>query len=202
MSNPFMRESTPRPLLVPREINPRLDRPLVSILVPVFNEEEAVGLFIETTSSILQASDLNFEMIFIDDGSQDGTLARLLCLAEVDKRIRLIRLSRNFGKEAALSAGIDYAEGDVLVPMDVDLQDPPALIPMFLERWRQGYDVVYGVRSSRKHDKFSKRTSAVWFYRLFNRLSEVKLPINAGDFRLIDRRVADVLRLASSPMAS
>lgn len=172
----------------------RTEKPLLSIVVPVFNEQDTVGLFVETTCGVLEAHDLNFEIVFVNDGSRDETFDSLVQRAAADKRITVINLSRNFGKEAALSAGIDHAVGDVLIPMDVDLQDPPALIPIFLQRWREGYDVVYGVRASRKHDQLSKRTSAVWFYRAFNRLSQLKIPENAGDFRLIDRRVADVLR--------
>jgi glycosyltransferase involved in cell wall biosynthesis len=168
--------------------------PLVSVLVPVYNEQDAVGLFVETTRPVLEGTGLPFEILFINDGSRDGTLARLIALSDADQHIRVISLARNFGKEIALSAGIDHAHGDVLVPIDVDLQDPPELIPRFLAAWREGYDVVYGVRTSRRHDSFLKRHSAALFYRVFNRLSGLRMPENAGDFRLIDRRVAEVLR--------
>ena len=162
--------------------------------MPVFNEAESVAIYVQTARSVLEEARLEFEIIFINDGSRDGTAKRLLALAGEDNRVRIINLSRNFGKELALTAGIDHAVGDVLVPMDVDLQDPPELIPKFIERWREGYDVVYGVRTKRKHDNFTKRTSAIWFYRIFNILSRLQIPDNAGDFRLIDRRVADVIR--------
>lgn len=162
--------------------------------MPVFNEAEAVTLYVQTTRSVLEGAGLDFEILFINDGSRDGTLPRLMELANADKRLRIINFSRNFGKELALTAGIDHAIGDVLVPMDVDLQDPPELIPQFLEQWREGYDVVYGVRMQRRHDNFTKRTSAAWFYRIFNCLSRLKIPDNAGDFRLIDRKVADIIR--------
>ena len=172
----------------------RPPKPLISLVVPVFNEEESVDVYVQTTRGILEAERLDFEIIFINDGSHDATLQRLMALAEADKRIRVINLSRNFGKERALTAGIDHAVGDVLVPMDVDLQDPPEVIPEFLEKWREGYDVVYGIRSCRKHDSLAKRTTAALFYRIFNSFSTLQVPDNAGDFRLIDRRVADVIR--------
>lgn len=163
-------------------------------MVPVFNEEESVALYLKTTCSVLEAADMDFEIVFINDGSSDATLPRLMALADADKRVRIVNLSRNFGKELALTAGIDHAIGDVLVPMDVDLQDPPEVIPNFLGKWREGYDVVYGVRSCRRHDSLAKRTTAAMFYGIFNRLSNLQVPGNAGDFRLIDRRVADIIR--------
>jgi len=163
-------------------------------VVPVFNEEESVALYLKTTCSVLEAADMDFEIVFINDGSSDATLPRLMALADADKRVRIVNLSRNFGKELALTAGIDHAIGDVLVPMDVDLQDPPEVIPNFLGKWREGYDVVYGVRSCRRHDSLAKRTTAAMFYGIFNRLSNLQVPGNAGDFRLIDRRVADIIR--------
>lgn len=172
----------------------RPSAPLLSLVVPVFNEEDSVSIFVDTTRQILTKLQLDFEMVFIDDGSQDNTLSCLIELAKTDKRIRTVSLSRNFGKEIALTAGIDHAWGDVLIPMDVDLQDPPEIISQFIDRWQKGYDVVYGVRTDRKYDTATKRASAAWFYRFFNRLSDIAIPENAGDFRLIDRRVADVLR--------
>lgn len=172
----------------------RSNSPLASIIIPVFNEEDSVELFVETTRKVLEVANISFEMVFVNDGSRDQTLERLLEQAKSDTRLRVINLSRNFGKESALSAGIDGAMGDVLVPIDVDLQDPPELIPVFLEHWRLGFDIVYGVRTSRKNDTFTKRASATWFYRVFNRLSPLKIPEDAGDFRLIDRCVANVLK--------
>jgi glycosyltransferase involved in cell wall biosynthesis len=168
--------------------------PLVSLVVPVFNEEDAVDLFVETTSRELAKAGVTWEMVFVNDGSRDETLDRLLDRSLRDKRVRVVNLSRNFGKEAALTAGIDHARGDVLIPMDIDLQDPPELIGRFLEKWREGYDVVYGVRSARESDTATKRMSAGWFYRIFNVLSHVKIPANAGDFRLVDRRAVEILR--------
>jgi glycosyltransferase involved in cell wall biosynthesis len=168
--------------------------PLVSILVPVYNEEAAVEPFVRAVLPVLEAEPIRCELLFVNDGSQDRTLELVLGVARQDDRIRIVNLSRNFGKEAALSAAIDHARGDALIPMDVDLQDPPELISQFLKHWREGYDVVYGVRVSRRSDRFLKRQSASWFYAVYNRLSPLPIPVNAGDFRLFDRRVADVIR--------
>lgn len=182
---------------MPRALVQGVDRtpdPLVSIVVPVFNEEESIALFVGKMREVLDRENTQYEILFVNDGSVDDTLACLVAMMDRDNCIRVVNLSRNFGKEVALTAGIDYARGDVLVPMDVDLQDPPELVPVFLKYWRNGYDVVYGVRASRSSDTYAKRASAAWFYRIFNRLSSLRIPENTGDFRLIDRRVADVLR--------
>ncbi|MGE5522406.1 MAG: glycosyltransferase family 2 protein [Rhodospirillaceae bacterium] len=168
--------------------------PLVSLIVPVLNEAEAIPLFIEAVGRVLERAELHYEMLFVDDGSSDDTLAVLKEISRADARVRVVSFTRNFGKEAALSAGLDFARGDVMIPIDVDLQDPPSVIPLFVERWREGYDVVYGVRASREADSFLKRNTSLAFYRMFNRFSNTKLPENAGDFRLLDRRVVEVLR--------
>lgn len=167
---------------------------MISIIVPVFNEEDSIFPFLDKTRSVLEDADLSFEIIFVNDGSTDGSLNRLVEFSENDQRLRIINFSRNFGKEAALSAGIDHASGNALIPIDVDLQDPPELIPTMVEHWRSGYDVVYGLRVSRDSDSILKRTSANLFYKFFNRLSPLKIPPDAGDFRLIDRKVAEVLK--------
>jgi glycosyltransferase involved in cell wall biosynthesis len=168
--------------------------PLISLIVPVFNEQDVIEIFLDKTSSVMEQAGLDYEYLFVNDGSTDETLARLIELSAVNPRIRIINLSRNFGKEAGMTAGIDHVRGNVMIPIDVDLQDPPELIPDFVEKWRQGYDIVYGVRSSRDDDSMMKRASAGWFYDLFNRLSAVHIPDNAGDFRLIDERAIEVLR--------
>ena len=168
--------------------------PLLSLVVPVYDEEESIDLFLDTVVPLMQRDRLRFEIVFVNDGSRDDTLARLLDRGARDGRLRVVNLSRNFGKEAALTAGIDHAQGDVIVPMDIDLQDPPELIEPFMARWREGYDVVYGVRTQRAWDTAAKRLSANWFYRIFNSLSPVRIPENVGDFRLVDRRAAQVLR--------
>ncbi len=168
--------------------------PLVSIVVPVFNEESMCDLFLQATRTVLDEVSLRYEIIFIDDGSTDQTLAQLVNQSASDDSIQVITFSRNFGKEAALTAGIDHASGDVVIPMDVDLQDPPELIPQFINKWREGYDVVYGLRVSRLGDTAMKRKTAGAFYRFFNRVSDVEIPENVGDFRLMDRRVVDALK--------
>ncbi len=168
--------------------------PLLSLVVPVFNEEESINLFLDTVIPLLEQASLRFELVFINDGSRDDTFARLFDRGRRDRRIRIVNLSRNFGKEAALTAGIDHAKGDILIPMDIDLQDPPELIQPFIARWREGYDIVYGVRTARLTDTRAKRMSAGWFYRIFNSMSPVRIPPNVGDFRLVDRRAVEVLR--------
>ena len=168
--------------------------PLLSLVVPVFNEEETIDLFLSTVVPLLERDGVRFEIVFVNDGSLDDTFARLFHRSRADRRLRIVNLSRNFGKEAALTAGIDHARGDILVPMDIDLQDPPELIGSFIARWREGYDIVYGVRSARHTDTRTKRVSAGWFYRVFNSMSPVRIPPNVGDFRLVDRRAVEVLR--------
>lgn len=168
--------------------------PMISLIVPVFNEQDVIEIFLERTSQVMEQAGLDYEFIFINDGSTDATLTRLISLSAGNPCLRVINLSRNFGKEASMTAGIDHVRGNVLIPIDVDLQDPPELIPRFIEKWREGYDVVYGVRTSRDEDPVLKRASAGWFYTLFNRLSPVHIPESVGDFRLIDERAAEVLR--------
>jgi len=168
--------------------------PLLSLVVPVFNEEDTVDLFLDTVGPMLERDGQRFEVVFVNDGSRDDTFARLFDRSLRDRRIRIVNLSRNFGKEAALTAGIDHARGDILVPMDIDLQDPPELIAAFIARWREGYDIVYGIRAARHTDTATKRVSAGWFYRVFNSMSPVRIPPNVGDFRLVDRRAVEVLR--------
>jgi glycosyltransferase involved in cell wall biosynthesis len=170
--------------------------PLVTVLVPVKDEEAAVAPFVARVAQVLDALDepQGWEILFVDDGSHDATLAAILAAHRDDPRIRCISLSRNFGKEAALSAGLDHAGGQVVVPLDVDLQDPPEVIGTMLARWREGYDVVYGVRRNRLSDTLPKRLTADLYYRAHNWLSTDKIPEHAGDFRLLDRRVVDVIR--------
>ena len=170
--------------------------PELSIVVPVFNEEETIPLFLETVRPLLNDLDLTWEIVFIDDGSRDGTAEVLTAQAGTDPSLRVLLLSRNFGKEAALTAGLDAAAGAAVIPMDVDLQDPPELIAEFVTLWRAGYDVVYGQRVARDSDTSTKRTSAGMFYRVFNALSDQKIEPNAGDFRLMSRPAVDAtLRL-------
>jgi glycosyltransferase involved in cell wall biosynthesis len=197
---PFTRDELPqgREAALERQLAAQRARrpadPLLSLVVPVFNEEEAIDLFLDTVVPMLERDRQRFEMVFVNDGSRDETFARLFDRSLADRRIRIVNLSRNFGKEAALTAGIDHARGDILIPIDIDLQDPPELIATFIARWREGYDIVYGVRAARRADTRTKRVSAGWFYRVFNSMSPVRIPPNVGDFRLVDRRAVEVLR--------
>ncbi|TVQ83879.1 MAG: glycosyltransferase [Chromatiaceae bacterium] len=166
----------------------------VSLVIPVFNEEEAVTVFIDQVDEIFRPHpQLDLELLFVNDGSLDATLDRLVERQQDDPRIRIVDLSRNFGKEAALSAGLAIASGQVVVPMDVDLQDPPELVLTMIGKWRDGYDVVLARRIDRGSDAWSKRTSAKWFYRVHNMIAKPSIPENVGDFRLMDRMVIDVL---------
>lgn len=166
---------------------------LISIVSPVHNEEEVIEEFVTRIKSALQ--DLNWELLLVDDGSTDGSYEVIARLAADDARIRPIKLSRNFGHQPAITCGIENANGDAVVILDADLQDPPEVINEFISKWREGYEVVYGKRNTRKGESFFKRVSAASFYRLLNRISDTKLPVDTGDFRLIDRKVVNALNL-------
>jgi glycosyltransferase involved in cell wall biosynthesis len=170
--------------------------PLLSVVVPVKNEEQAIAPFVERVSAILEsiAGDEGWEILFVDDGSTDSTLAAIVAANLREPRVRALSLSRNFGKEAALSAGLDHAGGRAVIPMDVDLQDPPEVLPEMVAKWREGYEMVFGVRRCRKSDAVTKRLTAGLYYRAHNWLSQDKIPENAGDFRLLDRKVVEVVR--------
>lgn len=165
----------------------------ISLVVPMFNEEDAVGLFFDALLPVLRDITEDYEIICVNDGSTDRTLELLLAARETDQRVRVLDLSRNFGKEIALTAGIDFASGRAIIPIDCDLQDPPEVIRDLVAKWREGYDVVTGIRTDRSSDSLLKRLSAGWFYRVVNRMSEIKIPPHAGDFRLLDRKVAEAL---------
>lgn len=167
----------------------------LSIVVPMFNEEESIRLFFDTIEPVLESVLKDYEIICVNDGSKDATLSLLTAEHKRDPRIKVVDLSRNFGKEAALTAGIDCSSGMAVVPIDVDLQDPPILIIQMLEKWREGYDVVLAVRSDRGTDSMLKRITAGGFYKLMSKIGEVELPANAGDFRLMDRKVVEALKL-------
>lgn len=166
----------------------------LSLVVPAYNEEEAVGSFMERVVPIVERTTPDYEIVWVNDGSGDGTIALLERMRRVNPHVKILDLSRNFGKEGALSAGLDYASGDVVIPLDADLQDPPDLIPEMVEKWREGYDMVVAVRSDRRSDTLAKRTFASLFYRVFSHLGDVAMPANAGDFRLMDRQVVDALK--------
>lgn len=175
----------------------RRERPagaVVSLVVPVFNEAASLPAFMEAVAARVRVPDARLEFVFVNDGSRDGTLAWLLDLAAARDDVTVVNFSRNFGKEAAMTAGLDFCSGDAVVLLDVDLQDPPELIATFVEKWREGYDIAYGLRESRASDSLLKRISAGAFYGWFNRISDTPIPPNVGDFRLLDRRVVAALR--------
>lgn len=166
----------------------------VSIIVPCYNEEEVLEATMARLSACCDAlPDYDFELIFVDDGSADRTAAILQDFARRDRRVRLVLFSRNFGHQIAVTAGIDASSGDAVVLIDADLQDPPELIGPMLARWREGYDVVYGTRTDRAGESRFKVATAREFYRLLNRLSDVPIPLDTGDFRLMSRAVADAV---------
>jgi glycosyltransferase involved in cell wall biosynthesis len=171
---------------------------VLSIVVPVKDEDQSIGPFVERVTAVLQKLEdpagRDFEILFVDDGSHDGTLARIREANTADRRVRAVSFSRNFGKEAALTAGLDAARGDAVVPMDVDLQDPPEVLPQMVAKWRDGFDVVCGIREDRQTDSLPKRLTADLYYRAHNWLSDDKIPEHAGDFRLLDRKVVEVIR--------
>jgi polyisoprenyl-phosphate glycosyltransferase len=174
----------------------RSDRPpgqleLLSVVAPVYNEEATVEEFYGRVRDALEG--LVFELVLVDDGSSDGSAMILERLAEADPRVRIVYLSRNFGHQTALTAGLDHARGDAVVMLDADLQDPPELIPTMLDHWRAGCDVVYAVREQRDGESRFKLSTARWFYALFDKLAQVELQHNSGDFRLLDRRPLNAL---------
>jgi dolichol-phosphate mannosyltransferase len=164
---------------------------LLTVVAPVYNEQELVEEFYVRVSKALAGFD--FELVLVDDGSTDATPAILNRLASSDPRVHVVYLSRNFGHQTALTAGLDHARGDAVVMLDADLQDPPELIPRMVDHWRAGCDVVYAVREHREGESYFKLTTARWFYKLFDKLTQVELHHNSGDFRLLDRRPLNAL---------
>lgn len=163
----------------------------ISIIVPMHNEEEGIPYFFERIGKVIK--DIDCEIVCVNDGSKDSTLAKLKEYRENDERIKIIDLSRNFGKEAALTAGLDFSSGDGVIPIDADLQDPPEIIPDLIAKWKEGYKVVLATRRSRKTDTWLKRKTAGIFYKIINKMSSVFIPPNTGDFRLMDRQVVEAV---------
>jgi glycosyltransferase involved in cell wall biosynthesis len=168
--------------------------PTLSIVAPVYNEEGNVANFYERVRDALETLDATWEIIFVNDGSRDKSLPLMQELHAQDERIKIVNFARNFGHQVAVTAGIDFARGDAVVLIDTDLQDPPEVIPDLVAKWREGFDVVYAVREERKGESWFKLFTAKLFYRIIYRITEVDIPLDTGDFRLMDRRVADVLR--------
>ncbi len=166
---------------------------MYSIVIPIFNEHETIPQLHNRLGAVIDKFDAQGEIIFVDDGSTDNSFEVLLAIHQADPRSKIVRLSRNFGHQAAISAGIDCAVGDAVILMDGDLQDPPEILPEFIAMWRQGYDVVYGIRKKRK-ENFFKRAAYAAFYRILSRLSYLDIPLDSGDFCLINRRVVNAIR--------
>ena len=167
--------------------------PVFSIIAPVFNESKSLLEFITRVSAVMKKLGEPWELVLVDDGSKDRSPELILERAAKDKHIRPVLFARNFGHQIAVTAGMDYAQGQAVILIDADLQDPPEVIPELIANWRDGYEVVYAVRRKRKGESFFKRFTASLFYRLINRITEVDIPLDTGDFRLMDRRVVDVL---------
>ncbi|MBN1572359.1 MAG: glycosyltransferase [Deltaproteobacteria bacterium] len=165
----------------------------VSVVIPVYNEEDNLPLIYDRLIKILEEASSSFEIIFVDDGSKDGSLDIMRGLAGKDGRVRCVELARNFGHQLAVTAGIDYAVGSAVIIMDADLQDPPEVLPDLIKRWRNGRDVVYAIREKRK-EFFLIRAAFALFYRILQRVSSIYIPLDTGDFCLMDRRVADIMR--------
>jgi dolichol-phosphate mannosyltransferase len=167
--------------------------PIFSIIIPFLNEEEVLPETCRRLIKVMEEMGEPFELLFIDDGSTDGSAALIDAAADRDRRIRMISLSRNFGQQAAVMAGLEHARGKAMVIIDADLQDPPEVIPRMAEKWRQGYSVVYGQREKRKKETFFKKFTSRAFYRVLNALCDIPIPLDTGDFRLMDRQVCSVL---------
>ena len=165
----------------------------LSVVIPMYNEAANLDRLFSELEESLAVADCSYEIVCVNDGSRDDTLPGLLAHRRRNPAIKLVNLSRNFGKEMALSAGLSYCRGAAVLPLDADLQDPPSLIPLLLARWQEGYDVVNAVRASRPGDGLLKRLSASLFYKAYNRVADTKIPAEVGDFRLMDRKVVDVL---------
>ncbi|MGH8071194.1 MAG: glycosyltransferase family 2 protein [Candidatus Entotheonellia bacterium] len=167
---------------------------LYSVIIPVYNEAEVVPTLYWRLTRVMEGLGEPYEIIFVDDGSRDDSPALLRELWERDKRVRFLSLSRNFGHQIAITAGLDHSSGQAVIVMDADLQDPPEVIPQLIEQWRKGYDIVFAVREQRRGDGLFKRATAALFYRLFRHLSATDIPIDAGDFRLMSRRAVEALK--------
>jgi glycosyltransferase involved in cell wall biosynthesis len=166
---------------------------LISIVIPVLDEETAVSAFLEKVADVMGKTGYDYELIFVDDGSSDDTVRILDSCRKTHTQIKIIELSRNYGKEAALSAGLAFSQGGAVIPMDVDLQDPPELIPDMIQAWNAGAKVVLAVRKDRQSDHWLKRFSARYFYKFMSRATKIDIPANCGDFRLMDRAVVNVV---------
>ncbi len=165
-----------------------------SIVAPIYNELENLPELHRRVGEVMSATHENWELLLVDDGSTDGSTERILQLAEEDKHVHPVIFARNFGHQVAITAGWDHARGDAVIIIDADLQDPPETIPELIAKWHEGYEVVYAVRAEREGETWFKKTTASLFYRIVYRITDVKIPVDTGDFRLMDRKVVDVLK--------
>lgn len=165
-----------------------------SVIVPVYNEEFVIQETYKRLKKVMDSTEETYEMIFVNDGSRDRTLEIVRAICKKDKRVKLLSFSRNFGHQIAITAGMDYSGGKAVVVIDADLQDPPEVILKMIEKWKKGYDVVYGKRLERKGETFFKKITAKVFYRILKGMTDVEMPVDTGDFRLIDRKVCDALK--------
>lgn len=168
-------------------------RPVISVVAPVYNEEPIIDELYRRLSAVLDSTGEPWELVMVNDGSYDGSAEKMCALVERDPRVRVVNFARNFGHQNAVTAGLDHARGDAVVVIDADLQDPPEVILQLLEKWREGYQVVYAVRSERRGESWFKKFTAKLFYRLIYRITDVDIPVDTGDFRLMDRQVVDAL---------
>jgi polyisoprenyl-phosphate glycosyltransferase len=167
--------------------------PTLSLVVPAYNEERNIVAFLAAVTPVLESTGETFEIIFVDDGSRDGTFGMLAAAASQDPRIKVVGLARNFGKDIALSAGLAHAAGAAVIPIDCDLQHPPELILQFVAKWREGFDMVIGVRNKRDEEGFVRRNLSRAYYKVMRTMTSVEIPPNAGDYRLLDRKILDVI---------
>ena len=167
---------------------------LISVVVPMYFEEEVAKECYNRLKSVMDKNDIHYEFIFVNDGSTDRTMDILTEIALSDKQTKIIDFARNFGHQTAVTAGIDYAKGDAIVIIDADLQDPPEMIPLLIEKWKEGYETVYAKRKKRSGESWFKLFTAKYFYRFLNYMSDIEIPKDTGDFRIIDRKVADVFK--------
>ncbi len=170
-------------------------KPTLSVVVPVYNEEEVINESYRRLTEVLEQTGETYELIFVNDGSRDKTLPLALEICEKDKRVKVIDFARNFGHQLAITAGMDASSGKAVVVIDADLQDPPEVIPEMVEKWREGYEIVYGKRIKREGETAFKKFTAKVFYRFLDRMTDVDIPVDTGDFRLIDRKVCEALKL-------
>jgi dolichol-phosphate mannosyltransferase len=168
-------------------------KPTFSIIAPVFNEKDCLATLVQRVGEVMDTTGEPWELVIVDDGSQDGSTDIIRRLAKEDKRVRAVIFARNFGHQIAVTAGMDYSRGDAVIIIDADLQDPPEVMLEMIQRWREGYQVVYGIRSEREGETWFKKTTASLFYRMIARITDIKIPLDTGDFRLMDRSVVKVM---------